>query len=117
MKYSLCFILMVFLSGSVFSQQGVRIEEDFIEISFNSTMDADDLELIRSNLQERKIELNYEETTFYKNGKLSSISFKVDCRDGFSGSASRKFLTKNSRFGFQRDYAKGVKYSFRTGSL
>ena len=117
MKYLSCFTLLLFLSISVSAQQGVMIEKEFIEVSFNSTMDKEDLDSISNKLLNRGITLNYKESTFDKNGKLSSISFKVDCNDGFSGSASLNFLTGKSRFGFRRDYSEKVKIPFQTGSL
>ena len=117
MKYLLSLTLLLFLSISAHAQHGIKIENELIEISFNSTMTISDLVYIHSKSLEKDINLNYEEITFYENGTLSSISFKVDCNDGFSGSASGKLLTKKSRVGFQRDYTKNAKIPFRTGAL
>jgi len=117
MKYLLCFMLLIILSISVTAQHGVRIEKELIEISFNSTMNMEDLESIQSKLKQKGIDLDYKKTAFNKNSKLSSISFKVDCNDEFSGSASQSFLTENSRFGFRRDYTEKVKTPFKIGSL
>ena len=117
MKYFISLILVVLSSMSASAQEGVKIEKDLIEVAFNSTMDLEDLESIQRKLLKKGVELKYKETTFYENGNLSSISFKVDFSDGFKGSASRSFLTKKTRFGFRRDYSKKTKTPFKTGNL
>lgn len=117
MKYSLSFIVFLLLSYSVSAQKGLRIEKELIEVSFNSTMTIEDLVSIRAQLQEKDIELHYVHAYFYDNGDLSSISFKVDCKDGFSGSANQKYLKRKSRFGFRRAYGKDVRSPFGTGNL
>jgi len=117
MKYLFCSILFVFILNTGYAQKGLTIEEDLVEVAFDSTIDKDDLILIQSKLSEKEIDIIYEKMTFNDNGKLFSISFEVNCNDGFKGAASQMFLTETIRVGFIRDYKKDVKKPFQVGTL
>jgi hypothetical protein len=51
---------------------------------------------------------------FDQNGKLRSIDFFADFKDGFSGGANQDNLTNQSHFGFYRDYSKQAPSPFGT---
>ena len=52
MKYFISLMLVVLSSMSASAQEGLRIEEDLIEVSFNSTMDLEDLERWNEGMSE-----------------------------------------------------------------
>lgn len=94
--------------------------ENRIEVIFNNKLDAKEVENIRNDLFQYGIILKYDYLDFDNKGKLVSIRFNVDCKDGFSGSTERTGLTKDSRFGFFRDYAADATVSkppFGTGDI
>ena len=86
-----------------------------IEIFFNSGTGFTELTMIKAHLETKGILLDYKKIEYNNKGELISISFFVDCRDGFSGSASTDNL-KASPFGFYRDYSKGAASPFGTGA-
>src|SRR5687768_4220565 len=88
-----------------------------VEVVFNRQLNFNDLVKIKMEIADKGILLDYKRMEFDNNGKLKSISFKVDCKDGFSGSASSEELSNDSRFGFYRDYSKDAASPFGTGGL
>ena len=92
-------------------------DKDRIEVTFTKKMTMSDLEKIQHDMKKEKIDLTYEKVEFDKKGKLSMIAFKVDCKDGFSGSAKSKHLKKKHGFGFYRDYREGSPSPFGTGNV
>jgi len=114
MKY-LAIIFTLYISvSSVYSQTA---NETKVEASFNNSMDFETLVDIKNKMADLGITLDYLELEFKENGKLKSISFNVDCNDGFAGSASASFNRKDYDIGFFRDYSKNAKVPFRTGTM
>jgi hypothetical protein len=95
----------------------VSTENTRIEIIFNQKLKFDDLVKIKSILAEKGITLDYQKLVFNEEKKLSEIDFKVDCQDGYSGSAAAKYLSNHTKFGFYRDYTPNVDSPFGTGDL
>jgi hypothetical protein len=87
-----------------------------IEISFNSSTGFTELVMIKAHLETKGIVIDYKKIEYNKEGELVSLSFFVDCRDGFSGSASTDNL-KKVPFGFYRDYSKEAASPFGTGAF
>lgn len=88
-----------------------------IAVLFSRKTTFAQLAAIRQDLQKDNIELEYQQLEFDKNGDLLKISFHVDCRDGFVGSATSDILTTESAFGFYRDYTVKTDKAFRIGNL
>jgi hypothetical protein len=88
-----------------------------IAVLFNHKTSFAQLATIRQELQKDGIELEYQQLEFDKNGGLLKISFHVDCRDGFAGSATSEVLTNESNFGFYRDYTSKGASAFQVGNL
>lgn len=116
--------LFVILSGLMLSSFTVSkthpslIEKSHkIEVIFNNKTNFKQLVQIQKQLHKRNIDLVYKELEFDENNGLIKIDFKVNCNDGFKGSAASDHLTNNSMFGFFRDYSKGAKSPFGTGGL
>jgi len=101
-------------SASLYKNQGR------IEVIFNRHLEFNDLVKIKLDMSQHGIILDYQKLEFDEFGKLTFISFKVDCRDGFSGSASNFGsieLFNQTRLGFYRDYTEGVESPFGTGGI
>jgi len=91
-----------------------------VEVVFNSTQTQRDLDQFQQTMIEYGIVLKYDSVAFDQKGRLESIEFSVDCRDGFSGGAKTTGLRKDSRFGFFRDYTADATVSmvaFAAGDL
>jgi hypothetical protein len=88
-----------------------------IAVLFSRQTSFAQLATIRQDLQKDGIELEYQQLTFDKEGGLLKISFHVDCRDGFAGSATSDDLARDDSFGFYRDYTSKTASAFRVGKL
>jgi hypothetical protein len=88
-----------------------------IEVRFNHQLVFNDLALIKLNLAQKGITLEYKYLKFDDAGKLVAISFTVDCNDGMRGSADNDKVTNDSRIGFYRDYNKEAKSPFGVNDL
>jgi hypothetical protein len=91
-------------------------KEPRIEVLFNSSTGFTELVMIKAHLETKGIVIDYKKIEYNKAGELICISFYVDCRDGFSGSASTDNL-KEVPFGFYRDYSKDAASPFGTGAF
>ena len=92
-------------------------DENRVQVIFNRTLDFNAIVKIKLDLSEKGIVLTYKSLEFDETGKLKSIEFEVNCKDGFSGSAGMKNLTNQSRLGFYRDYSKNVVTPFKVGTI
>jgi hypothetical protein len=88
-----------------------------IEVRFNHQLTFNDLALIKLNLAQKGITLEYKYLKFDDEGKLVAISFSVDCNDGMRGSADNDKVTNNSTIGFYRDYNKETRLPFGVNDL
>ncbi|HRI21831.1 MAG TPA: hypothetical protein PLA68_12800 [Panacibacter sp.] len=108
---------MTSASSFINGKKTFKSNEQRIEIIFNHHLIFNDLVKIKLDVSEQGIVLNYKKLGFDDNGKLISIDFFVDCKDGFSGNASSDKVTDRSHFGFYRDYTKNSKFPFGTGAF
>jgi len=117
LRYFLFGLTAIILASS-FSDHGIHNRKrDRIEILFNANTGFTELTLIQALCGANGISLSYKTIEYDDNGRLQSIAFRVDCNDGFSGSASTKTLSNTRRFGFYRDYRENVKSPFGTGVI
>ena len=86
-----------------------------VEIFFKPGTGFTELVMIKAHLEKKGIILDYKKIEYNEAGELVSISFYVDCRNGFSGSASTDNL-KEAPVGFYRDYSKDSPSPFGTGA-
>jgi hypothetical protein len=123
MKFFISFLLtsLMFLSLSSFSsisvQQKTNDAPSKIEVRFNHQLTFNDLALIKLNLAQKGITLEFKYLKFDDAGKLVAISFCVDCNDGMRGSADNDKVTNSSKIGFYRDYDKEAKSPFGVSDL
>ena len=87
------------------------------QILFNENVGFTELVMISEHCAKNGIVLSYKIIEYNDDGKLKRLSFRVDCQDGFSGSASTDRLVDNIKFGFFRDYRKGVSTPFGVGAI
>jgi len=97
-------------------QNSVKLDVNNIEVYFHSKLKSEDLIEIQKQMSQLGIQLVYTELAFQEDGRLKKISFKVDCNDGFSGSASGNVKSLSNGVGFYRNYQPGVKSAFGTGT-
>ena len=114
-------IVFILFSVNLFAQQPI-MTDDYIEVKFTKETTQQNLSDIKTALKERNIDIEYTETTFDKTGQLEGISFKVDCNDGYSGSASMSTkgivgLLTDLDVGFYRDYRENSSSSFGSGTF
>lgn len=89
-----------------------------IKVAFTRQLTAEDLRSIRNELQQQhNIILTINSETFDAQGKLQSIKFAVDCKDGFNGSASTEKVKSAPKFGFVRDYRSNAASAFSIGAI
>ena len=118
--FSVLLLVTFFLSTTSFTNDSHKNqfnEQSKIEVVFNRQLDFNDIVKIKLDLSQKGIVINYKSLAFDENGKLKSIDFYVDCKDGFKGGASDNNLLNQTRFGFYRDYSKGAESPFGTGGL
>ncbi|PQJ20609.1 hypothetical protein [Tenacibaculum sp. SG-28] len=92
-------------------------EKAFLIITENTTKD----ELIKIAAEFkllRNIDIDFSETTFYKNGKVKNLNLEVDCNDGYKGFAKNFGTTFSiNNCGFERDYNEDAEIPWSIGSL
>lgn len=88
--------------------------EVFIVRIFKSTTKSE-LEEFKSEAEELNIDITYENLE-YINGEIEAITLKVDCNDGFSGTASTTNIPE-SGIGFIRDYRDDADIPFVIGRI
>lgn len=96
---------------------GVKQENDRIEVSFNKKIHSDDLVKIKKSLAENGILITYYSFDFDENGGLKSLSFNVDCNDGFKGGGKNTGINYQTKWGFYRDYSVKTESPFGIGVL
>jgi hypothetical protein len=89
----------------------------FLLIAENTT--KDELTKICAEFKLLKnIDIDFSESTFYKDGKVKNVNLKVDCNDGYSGVAINYGSTFNiNNCGFQRDYTENAEIPWKIGSM
>ena len=115
----ICFSYLLLSLSFAFTRPdaGVKDAGKKFQIIFNKNIGFTELVLIQEECEKKGIRLIYKKIEYNEDGNLQSLSFKVDCRDGFSGSASTEHLTEDRRFGFYRDYQENSKSPFGVGAI
>ena len=84
------------------------------QVTFHRKLQFNDLVKIKLDIAEKGISLNYDRLAFDENGGLSQIAFRVDCNDGFKGTAHSHQIFNQSKTGFYRDYDDAASSPFGT---
>jgi len=110
-------LFLIACTGLIFLASTAPVQER-VEVNLNKPYTLEELLHIQQELAETHgISLLYRELSFDEDGVLVGIAFQVDCRDGFSGSASQKPLDYKTPIGFFRDYRKDAASAFGTGGI
>jgi len=88
-----------------------------VEVFFQQYHNKEILMNIKAEMASMNILLDYTHMAFDAEGRLKELSFTVDCKDGFKGSAASDNIPKDQSFGFVRDYRKDAQSAFVAGSL
>ncbi|MCS7037277.1 MAG: hypothetical protein RMJ33_11695 [Saprospiraceae bacterium] len=88
-----------------------------IEVYFQRHHSQQDLNNIKEELAVMGIELQYERVEFDERGHLTGLGIRVDCKDGFSGSAHMSPVPEDLSFGFVRDYREDSALPFAIGAI
>lgn len=88
-----------------------------IEVYFQRNHTQQDLNNIKEELAVMGIEIEYENVEFDQKGRLSSLGIRVNCKDGFSGSANTSQVPEDLSFGFVRDYRADAAKPFAIGFI
>jgi hypothetical protein len=100
-------------AGDVEENQ-IQNEGVFIVRIFKSTTKSE-LEEFKSEAKKLNIDITYENLEII-NAEIEAITLKVDCNDGFSGTASTTNIPE-SGIGFIRDYREGADIPFVIGRI
>jgi hypothetical protein len=96
------------------SELSKKSNDRFVVQILESTSRAE-LEKIKEDAAKRGIDIKYENLEII-NGKIDAITLKVDCNDGYSGTASTTNMPE-SGIGFIRDYSANADAHFQMGKI
>jgi uncharacterized protein YxeA len=110
-------ILVISCSKESETKYSTDSEKVFLIITENTT--EIELTKIASEFKaEKNITVDFSKTEFTENGKIKTLTFEVDCNDGFNGSAtSSGVILKTKKSGFSRDYSENSKVPFVIGAM
>ncbi|MCS6930274.1 MAG: hypothetical protein NZM43_12365 [Saprospiraceae bacterium] len=109
------FLSIALIFASFLSLQAQRVPK--IEVYFQRYHSLQDLNNIQGELKAMGIQLEYEQIQFDEQGRLQGLGIRVDCKDGFSGSAYVSPVPEDLSFGFLRDYREHAAYPFLIGNI
>jgi len=103
-------------SGEYFylSELSKNQNERYVVRIFKTTSRSE-LEQFKEEASTKDIDIVYENLQII-NGEIDAITLKVDCNDGFSGTASTTNIPE-SGIGFIRDYREGAEVPFAIGNV
>jgi len=122
MKYltSIILLTIILICNSAFTFSSKNCFTDNkknIEVIFNHKLTFNDVVKLKLDLAEKGLSLVYKKLEFDENSKLISISFLVNCNDGYKGSDEANNLNDESRVGFYRNYSEKGKPDFVCGVI
>ncbi|WP_296622115.1 outer membrane beta-barrel protein [Marivirga sp.] len=88
---------------------------DLYKVQILETTSRTELDRIKEEASKRGIEIAYENLQII-NGRIEAITLKVDCNDGYSGTASTTNMPE-SGIGFIRDYSANADAHFQMGKI
>ena len=88
---------------------------DSYQVQIFANTSRAELDRIKEDAAKKGISIEYENLEII-NGKIEAISLKVDCNDGYSGTASSTNIPKTG-IGFIRDYSENADVSFQMGKV
>jgi len=89
--------------------------DDRYVVQIFETTSRTELEKIKEEASKKGIDITYENLQII-NGKVEAITLKVDCNDGYSGTASTTNMPE-SGIGFIRDYSANADVNFQMGKI
>ncbi|MCO5723399.1 hypothetical protein [Robiginitalea marina] len=121
MKKIIYLLLCSLLLTGCFKETQTRFSIDENKVVLVITQNTTEAEMARiaSELKTKKnIDLDYSNSKFQANGKISNVRLEVDCNDGFKGSTQcSASALKGANIGFIRDYQTGSDVVFHIGFM
>jgi hypothetical protein len=114
--FLLCSIIIFSFGFTVIPHRKIKEQKDNVLVVFTSKMKFEDLARIKTDMNSKGISLDYLNLEFGESGELAFIKFRVEFKDGFKGSASKKLYSEDN-FGFSRDYSENSPKPFACGNL
>lgn len=96
------------------SELSTKSNDRYVVQIFETTSRAE-LDKIKEDASKNGIDIDYENLQII-NGKIEAITLKVDCNDGYSGTASTTNMPE-SGIGFIRDYSANADAHFQMGKI
>jgi hypothetical protein len=110
-------ILILSCSKELETKYSTDSEKAFLIITAKTT--ESELKKIASEFKtEKDIIIDFSKTEFSENGIIKTLNLKVDCNDGFKGTATISgVILKIKNAGFSRNYAENSKAPFMIGAM
>lgn len=115
-RFILFSIIIISFGFTVSPHRKIEEQQDNVLVVFNNKLKFEDLARIKTDMNLKGVSLDYLNLEFGESGELAFIKFKVEFKDGFKGSASKKIYSKDN-FGFCRDYSENSPKPFACGNL
>jgi hypothetical protein len=96
---------------------GLTITDSAIYLLIDKHTTRDQLDDYKTQLAKKNITLSIPKIEFDADNNIKSLSFAVNCNDGFSGSASSNFKRDNGPVGFYRIYRNNSPSPFGAGGM
>lgn len=102
--------------GSLQSKSKGHFEnkQEYIAVVLNDNWNNDSINYYENYFAQFNIEFKVDDVVYTRDALLNAASIEVNCRDGYSGSASGSGKNINT-LGFVRDYGKKSKLQFVVG--
>jgi hypothetical protein len=97
---------------------GLVISDEKVTCIINRNTSWEELQEYKARLWEKKqIKFDIEQVDFNRAKQITKIKIRVDCNDGFKGSAQTVFKDDKSKMSFYRIYDKAAGSPFGIGGL
>lgn len=109
---TLLLVIIAIPATSQICKRGLSANKDVVTLTIDRNTTSASFEQYQKELKRFNIEIKLIEPQFTSEGRLTSGTLYVDCKDGFTGSLPGTFQSSKDFIGFYRIYTKGAKYSF-----
>ncbi|ADQ82526.1 hypothetical protein [Riemerella anatipestifer] len=109
--------LTVFLVISGAMKAQMKFSDKKVEVYINLNWTKDSLDFAKEKLKSKNITFNFSNVKYNPNGTIKGLEIDVNSNDGFSGKASIEEITRNTKFGFLRNYSRFSQNKLRVGAF
>jgi hypothetical protein len=99
-------------------ETGLLIQPDMVMLVVDHNASLKELVQYQEELKAKaNIDFRIKQVSFDDQGKLLSLSYSVDCNDGFSGGSSHRFTNETQKIGFYRRGDENIESPFMVGNM